>query len=232
MPNAVRDCVPVCVQRDVRACVLAYVQPCVRACVQRFVSAFVFTTVFLDSIGEVYFIFKLSRSALPLWCDLTSQLSILHWLDKRGNGTEERGTKRHEGPFLFQPSERALSDVSLAGQTSTSSLISYRVPEEGCAAGNCKSFCPRTECAARVPLDEGENLCRASRQSVRPVRPALGRSDSKPTVRQSGDREKLDSTVGTAPKSEPGADWNRRECPSIHRLITTAHRLSHYLGRQ
>jgi hypothetical protein len=133
---------------------------CVCTCVRRFVSVFVLATVFLNSIWEVYFIFTLSRSELPLWRDPTSQLFIRYRPDERGNETEERGTKRQnadEGSFSYPTSERALSYVSLADISTTGTPRFYRDPEEGCAARNCKSFCPRTECVGRLCSKSGKS---------------------------------------------------------------------------
>ncbi len=138
---------------------------------------------------------------LPLWGDLTSQISIRCRPNERGNETEERGTKRQEGSFSSATSERESSDVALSDEAAMSNQRSYCVPEEGCAASNCKSFCPRTECAARVPRDEGENICPVSRLSFNPAHLAFGRSDSKPTVRRDTDDRPELSRVGSSSKS-------------------------------
>ena len=111
-----------------------------------------FLTQFLG--GDI--IFTLSRSELPLWRDLPSQLSIRHWVAKRCNETEQRGTKRHEGSFPLATPGMALGYLSRAEETVTSNPMSYRVPKEGCAASSCKSFSPRTECAARLCSTTGK----------------------------------------------------------------------------
>ena len=87
-----------------------------------------------------------------------SSFSIIHshWVAKRCNETEQRGTKRHEGSFPLATPGMALGYLSRAEETVTSNPMSYRVPKEGCAASSCKSFSPRTECAARARSTKGK----------------------------------------------------------------------------
>ena len=206
---------------------------CVCTCVRRFVSVFVLATVFLNSIWEVYFIFTLSGSELPLWRDPTSQLFIRCRPDERGNENKERGTKRQEGSFPLATPGMALGYLSRAEETATSNLMFYRVPKKGCAASSCKSFSPRTECAARARSTKGKEsadfpdrvLIQYIQLLVVSIQSQL--SDGPPTTHQSclasetrrsqeseqtGSRKSARrNSVGARPITDPRAVWQASE---------------------
>ena len=171
---------------------------------------------------------------MPLWRDPTSQLFIRCRPDERGNETEERGTKRQEGSFPLATPGMALGYLSRAEETATSNPMFYRVPKKGCAASSCKSFSPRTECAARARSTKGKESAdfpdRASIQYVQLLVVSIQSqlSDGPPTTHQScltsetrrsqeseltgTSKSARRNTVRARPIVDPHAVWQENEC--------------------
>ena len=128
----------------------------------------------------------------------------------------------------------ALGYLSRAEETATSKPMFYRVPKKGCAASSCKSFSPRTECAARARSTKGKEFAdfpdRALIQYVQLLVVSIQSqlSDGPPTTHQSclasethrsqeseltGTRKSArPNTVRARPIVDPRAVWHESEC--------------------
>ena len=149
---------------------------------------------------------------------------------QRDRGARDKTTRG----FLSTRNARDGARLSFrAEDTATSNLMFYRVPKKGCAASSCKSFSPRTECAARARSTKGKEsadfpdrvLIQYIQLLVVSIQSQL--SDGPPTTHQSclasetrrsqeseqtGSRKSARrNSVGARPITDPRAVWQESE---------------------